>query len=165
MMAQYMPMAGFAEEGTEAQAAQAAETGKDTGDTKDPADTGNPDDTGNPADPKDPGDTGNPADPKDPGDTGNPEDTGNPDNTGNSEDAQEDPAPMNPDPDQGTLEAARAGKTVTAWTWVQPEDEEEQILNPETGDVCLSTTQESPIPMELLTGALPRAILATVEGT
>lgn len=108
MMAQYMPMAGFAEEGTEAQAAQAAETGKDTGDTKDPADTGNPDDTGNPADPKDPGDTGNP------------EDTGNPDNTGNSEDAQEDPAPMNPDPDQGALEAARAGKTVTAWTWVQP---------------------------------------------
>ena len=165
MMAQYMPMAGFAEEGTEAQAAQAAETGKDTGDTKDPADTGNPDDTGNPADPKDPGDTGNPADPKNPGDTGNPEDTGNPDNTGNSEDAQEDPAPMNPDPDQGALEAARAGKTVTAWTWVQPEDEEEQILNPETGDVCLSTTQESPIPMELLTGALPRAILATVEGT
>ena len=115
MMAQYMPMAGFAEEGTEAQAAQAAETGKDTGDTKDP------------------GDTGNPADPKDPGDTGNPEDTGNPDNTGNSEDAQEDPAPMNPDPDQAALEGARAGKTVTAWTWVQPEDEEEQILNPETG--------------------------------
>ena len=165
MMAQYMPMAGFAEEGTEAVAAQAAETGKDTGDTKDPADTGNPDDTGNPADAKDPGDTGNPADPKDPGDTGNPEDTGNPDNTGNSEDAQEDPAPMNPDPDQGALEAARAGKTVTAWTWVQPEDEEEQILNPETGDVCLSTTQESPIPMELLTDALPGAILATVEGT
>ena len=29
----------------------------------------------------------------------------------------------------------------------------------------LSTTQEAPIPMELLTGALPTAILATVEGT
>ncbi len=62
------------------------------------------------------------------------------------------------------LEAAQVGKTVTAWTWVQPEEEEDRILDPVTGEVYLSATQEEPIAMELLTGALPRAILATVEG-
>ena len=48
---------------------------------------------------------------------------------------------------------------------MEPEEEEDRILDPVTGEVYLSTTQEAPIPMELLTGALPRAILATVEGT
>ena len=62
------------------------------------------------------------------------------------------------------LETAQVGKTVTAWTWVQPEEEEDRILDPETGEVYLSATQEEPIAMELLTDALPRAILATVEG-
>ena len=161
MMAQYMPMAGFAEEGTEAvaEAAQAPEPGKDTGntgDTKDSADTGNPDDTGNPED------TGNPAD------TGNPEDTGNPDDTGNPADPKDtedtDQAPVNPDPTEEETEGAQAGKTVTAWTWVEPEEEEDRLLDPQTGEVYLSTTQEDPIAMELLTGALPGAILATVDG-
>ena len=128
MMAQYMPMAGFAEEGTEA--AQAAETGKDTGGT---------------GDTKDSADTGNPADPKDTEDT--------------------DQAPVNPDPTEEETEGAQAGKTVTAWTWVEPEEEEDRLLDPETGEVYLSATQEEPIAMELLTGALPRAILAMVEGT
>ena len=48
---------------------------------------------------------------------------------------------------------------------MEPEEEEDRILDPETGEVYLSTTQEDPIAMELLTGALPAAILATVEGT
>ena len=156
MMAQYMPMAGFAEEGAEAvaEAAQAPEPGKDTGntgDTKDSADTGNPEETGNP------GDTGNPEDPKDPGDTGDPADPKDTEDT--------DQAPVNPDPTEEETEGAQAGKTVTAWTWVEPEEEEDRILDPETGEVYLSTTQEEPIAMELLTGALPGAILATVEGT
>ena len=155
MMAQYMPMAGFAEEGAEAvaEAAQAPEPGKDTGntgDTKDSADTGNPEETGNP------GDTGNPEDPKDPGDTGDPADPKDTEDT--------DQAPVNPDPTEEETEGAQAGKTVTAWTWVEPEEEEDRILDPETGEVYLSTTQEDPIPMELLTGALPTAILATVDG-
>lgn len=156
MMAQYMPMAGFAEEGTEALAAQAPEPGKDTGNTKDSADTGNP------------GDTGNPEDPKDPGDTGNPEETGNPEDTKEPEEPKEpkdtDQAPVNPDPTEEETEGAQAGKTVTAWTWVEPEEEEDRLLDPETGEVYLSATQEEPIAMELLTGALPAAILATVEG-
>ena len=160
MLAQYMPMAGFAEEGTEAvaQAAQAPEPGKDTGnpgDTGNPEDTGNPGDTGNPDDTGNPGDTGNPEDPKDPGDTGdqeNPKDTEDPDQ-----------APVNPDPTEEETEGAQAGKTVTAWTWVEPE-EEDRILDPQTGEVYLSATQEEPIAMELLTGALPAAILATVDG-
>ena len=155
MMAQYMPMAGFAEEGAEAvaEAAQAPEPGKDTGDTGDTKDSA---DTGKPEDPKDPGDTGKPEDPKDPGDTGdqeNPKDTEDPDQ-----------APVNPDPTEEETEGAQAGKTVTAWTWVEPEEEEDRLLDPVTGEVYLSTTQEDPIAMELLTGALPGAILATVDG-
>ena len=69
----------------------------------------------------------------------------------------------------GTLRKACApaphGDTRPPGTWVQPEEEEDRILDPETGEVYLSTTQEEPIPMELLTDVLPRAILATVEGT
>ena len=173
MMAQYMPMAGFAEEGTEA--AQAAETGKDTGDTKDPADTGDLGDTGNLGDTGDTGDTGNLGDTGDTGDTGNLGDTGNPEepkdpgDTGDPEDPKDtedtDQAPVNPDPTEEETEAAQTGKTVTAWTWVQPEEEEDRLLDPVTGEVYLSTTQEDPIAMELLTDALPGAILATVEGT
>ena len=129
MMAQYMPMAGFAEEGTEA--AQAVEeTTEPTEATTEPmeATTAPTEETTEPTE----------------------------ETTVPTEETTE--------PAEAT-EAETAGKTVTAWTWVEPEEEEDRILDPETGEVYLSTTQEDPIPMELLTGALPAAILATVEGT
>ena len=129
MMAQYMPMAGFAEDGTEA--AQAVEeTTEPTEATTEPmeATTAPTEETTEPTE----------------------------ETTVPTEETTE--------PAEAT-EAETAGKVITAWTWVQPEEEEDRILDPETGDVYLSATQEAPIPMELLTGALPTAILATVEGT
>ena len=129
MMAQYMPMAGFAEEGTEA--AQAVEeTTEPTEATTEPmeATTAPTEETTEPTE----------------------------ETTVPTEETTE--------PAEAT-EAETAGKVITAWTWVEPEEEEDRILDPETGEVYLSTTQEDPIPMELLTGALPAAILATVEGT
>ena len=103
MMAQYMPMAGFAEENTEVVTQAVEETTEPTEETTEPAEA------------------------------------------------------------TEATEAETAGKVITAWTWVEPEEEEDRILDPETGEVYLSTTQEDPIPMELLTAALPAAILARVE--
>lgn len=130
MMAQYMPMAGFAEEGTEA--AQAVEeTTEPTEATTEPmeATTAPTEETTEPTE----------------------------ETTVPTEETTE--------PAEATeaTEAETAGKVITAWTWVEPEEEEDRILDPETGEVYLSTTQEDPIPMELLTAALPAAILATVE--
>ena len=132
MMAQYMPMAGFAEEGTEA--AQAVEeTTEPTEATTEPmeATTAPTEETTEPTE----------------------------ETTVPTEETTE--------PAEATeaTEAETAGKVITGWHWVEPEEEEDRILDPETGEVYLSTTQEDPIPMELLTGALPGAILATVEGT
>ena len=131
MMAQYMPMAGFAEEGTEA--AQAVEeTTEPTEATTEPmeATTAPTEETTEPTE----------------------------ETTVPTEETTE--------PAEATeaTEAETAGKVITGWHWVEPEEEEDRILDPETGEVYLSTTQEDPIPMELLTGALPAAILATVEG-
>ena len=129
MMAQYMPMAGFAEEGTEA--AQAVEeTTEPTEATTEPmeATTAPTEETTEPTE----------------------------ETTVPTEETTE--------PAEAT-EAETAGKVITGWHWVEPEEEEDRILDPETGEVYLSTTQEDPIAMELLTGALPAAILATVEGT
>ena len=123
MMAQYMPMAGFAEEGTEA--AQAVEeTTEPTEATTEPMEA----------------------------------------TTAPTEETTV-PTEETTEPAEATeaTEAETAGKVITAWTWVEPEEEEDRILDPETGEVYLSTTQEDPIPMELLTSALPAAILATVE--
>ena len=128
MMAQYMPMAGFAEEGTEA--AQAVEeTTEPTEATTEPmeATTAPTEETTEPTE----------------------------ETTAPTEETTE--------PAEAT-EAETAGKVITAWTWVESEEEEDRILDPETGEVYLSTTQEDPIPMELLTAALPAAILARVEG-
>ena len=131
MMAQYMPMAGFAEEGTEA--AQAVEeTTEPTEATTEPmeATTAPTEETTEPTE----------------------------ETTVPTEETTE--------PAEATeaTEAETAGKVITGWHWVEPEEEEDRILDPETGEVYLSTTQEEPIPMELLTAALPAAILATVEG-
>ena len=128
MMAQYMPMAGFAEEGAEAVAEAVEETTEPTEATTEPmeATTAPTEETTEPTE----------------------------ETTVPTEETTE--------PAEAT-EAETAGKTVTAWTWVEPEEEEDRILDPETGEVYLSTTQEDPIPMELLTAALPAAILARVE--
>ena len=128
MLAQYMPLAGFAEEGTEA--AQAVEeTTEPTEATTEPMEA-----------------TTEPTE----------------ETTAPTEETTV-PTEETTEPAEAT-EAETAGKVITAWTWVEPEEEEDRILDPETGEVYLSTTQEDPIPMELLTAALPAAILATVEG-
>ena len=136
MLAQYMPMAGFAEEGTEA--AQAVEeTTEPTEATTEPMEvtTAPTEETTEPTE----------------------------ETTVPTEETTV-PTEETTEPAEAT-EAETAGKVITAWTWVEPEEEEDRILDPETGEVYLSTTQEDPIPMELLTGALPGAILARVEGT
>ena len=129
MLAQYMPMAGFAEENTEVVTQAVEETTEPTEATTEPMEAT----------------------------TAPTEATTKP--------TEETTAPTEETtvPTEAT-EAETAGKVITAWTWVEPEEEEDQILDPETGEVYLSTTQEDPIAMELLTGALPGAILATVEG-
>ena len=129
MLAQYMPMAGFAEENTEVVTQAVEETTEPTEATTEPmeATTAPTEETTEPAE----------------------------ETTVPTEETTE--------PAEAT-EAETAGKVITAWTWVEPEEEEDRILDPETGEVYLSTTQEDPIPMELLTAALPAAILARVEG-
>ena len=129
MMAQYMPMAGFAEENTEVVTQAVEETTEPTEATTEPmeATTAPTEETTEPTE----------------------------ETTAPTEETTE--------PAEAT-EAETAGKVITAWTWVEPEEEEDRILDPETGEVYLSTTQEDPIPMELLTAALPAAILARVEG-
>ena len=128
MMAQYMPMAGFAEENTEVVTQAVEETTEPTEATTEPmeATTAPTEETTEPTE----------------------------ETTAPTEETTE--------PAEAT-EAETAGKAITAWTWVEPEEEEDRILDPETGEVYLSTTQEDPIPMELLTAALPAAILARVE--
>ena len=128
MMAQYMPMAGFAEENTEVVTQAVEETTEPTEATTEPMEAT----------------------------TAPTEET--------TEPTEETTAPTEETtvPTEAT-EAETAGKVITAWTWVEPEEEEDRILDPETGEVYLSTTQEDPIPMELLTAALPAAILARVE--
>ena len=135
MMAQYMPMAGFAEEGTEALAQAVEETTEPTEATTEPmeATTAPTEETTEPT-----------------------EETTVP--------TEETTEPAEATEATEATEAETAGKVITAWTWVEPEEEEDRILDPETGEVYLSTTQEEPIAMELLTGALPGAILATVDG-
>lgn len=135
MLAQYMPMAGFAEENTEVVTQAVEETTEPTEATTEPmeATTAPTEETTEPT-----------------------EETTVP--------TEETTAPTEEttEPVEAT-EAETAGKVITAWTWVEPEEEEDRILDPETGEVYLSTTQEDPIPMELLTAALPAAILARVE--
>ena len=132
MMAQYMPMAGFAEEGTEAVAEAVEETTEPTEATTEPmeATTAPTEETTEPTE----------------------------ETTVPTEETTE--------PAEATeaTEAETAGKVITGWHWVEPEEEEDRLLDPETGEVYLSATQEEPIAMELLTGALPAAILATVDG-
>lgn len=138
MMAQYMPMAGFAEEGTEA--AQAVEENTEpTEATTEPMEA-----------------TTAPTEAT----TAPTEET-----TAPTEETTV-PTEETTEPAEATeaTEAETAGKIITGWHWVEPEEEEDRILDPETGEVYLSTTQEEPIAMELLTDALPGAILATVEG-
>ena len=137
MLAQYMPLAGFAEEGAEAVTQAVEETTEPTEATTEPmeATTAPTEETTEPTE----------------------------ETTAPTEETTV-PTEETTEPAEAT-EAETAGKVITAWTWVEPEEEEDQILDPETGEVYLSTTQEDPIPMELLTGALPGAILATVEGT
>ncbi len=135
MLAQYMPMAGFAEEGTEA--AQAVEeTTEPTEATTEPMEvtTAPTEETTEPTE----------------------------ETTVPTEETTV-PTEETTEPAEAT-EAETAGKVITAWTWVEPEEEEDRLLDPETGEVYLSATQEEPIAMELLTGALPAAILATVDG-
>ena len=136
MMAQYMPMAGFAEENTEVVTQAVEETTEPTEATTEPmeATTAPTEETTEPTE----------------------------ETTAPTEETTV-PTEETTEPAEAT-EAETAGKVITAWTWVEPEEEEDRILDPETGEVYLSTTQEDPIAMELLTGALPRAILATVEG-
>ena len=128
MMAQYMPMAGFAEENTEVVTQAVEETTEPTEATTEPMEA-----------------TTAPTE-------------------ATTEPTEETTVPTEEttEPAEAT-EAETAGKVITAWTWVEPEEEEDRILDPETGEVYLSTTQEDPIPMELLTAALPAAILARVE--
>ena len=132
MMAQYMPMAGFAEENTEVVTQAVEETTEPTEATTEPmeATTAPTEETTEPTE----------------------------ETTVPTEEATE--------PAEATeaTEAETAGKVITGWHWVEPEEEEDRILDPQTGEVYLSTTQEDPIPMELLTAALPAAILATVDG-
>ena len=136
MLAQYMPLAGFAEEGAEAVTQAVEETTEPTEATTEPmeATTAPTEETTEPTE----------------------------ETTAPTEETTV-PTEETTEPAEAT-EAETAGKVITAWTWVEPEEEEDQILDPETGEVYLSTTQEDPIPMELLTAALPAAILATVEG-
>ena len=136
MLAQYMPMAGFAEEGAEAVTEAVEETTEPAEATTEPmeATTAPTEETTEPTE----------------------------ETTAPTEETTV-PTEETTEPAEAT-EAETAGKVITAWTWVEPEEEEDQILDPETGEVYLSTTQEDPIPMELLTAALPAAILATVEG-
>ena len=135
MMAQYMPLAGFAEENTEVVTQAVEETTEPTEATTEPmeATTAPTEETTEPTE----------------------------ETTAPTEETTV-PTEETTEPAEAT-EAETAGKTVTAWTWVEPEEEEDRILDPETGEVYLSTTQEDPIPMELLTAALPAAILARVE--
>ena len=135
MMAQYMPLAGFAEENTEVVTQAVEETTEPTEATTEPmeATTAPTEATTEPTE----------------------------ETTAPTEETTV-PTEETTVPAEAT-EAETAGKVITAWTWVEPEDEEDRILDPETGEVYLSTTQEAPIPMELLTAALPAAILARVE--
>ena len=150
MMAQYMPMAGFAEEGAEAVAQAVEETTEPTEATTEPmeATTAPTEETTEPTE-----ETTAPTE----------ETTAPTEETTAPTEETTVPTEETTEPAEAT-EAETAGKVITAWTWVEPEEEEDRILDPETGDVYLSATQEAPIPMELLTDALPGAILATVEG-
>ena len=60
---------------------------------------------------------------------------------------------------------AGGGETITAWAWVQPEDEADRLLDPETGDVYLAATEDAPIFFTDITSVLPAAITATVDGS
>ena len=103
MMAQYMPMAGFAEEGTEAVAEAVEETTEPTEATTEPmeATTAPTEETTEPTE----------------------------ETTVPTEETTE--------PAEATkaTEAETAGKVITGWHWVEPEEEEDRILDPETGEV------------------------------
>ena len=81
------------------------------------------------------------------------------------EEPQGEPEPQLEEPKevpQGEPEAPQEpqAKTVTAWTWV----DEAEALDPETGKLCLTASEEEPISFEQIVEALPKAIEATVDG-
>ena len=63
---------------------------------------------------------------------------------------------------QPELEAPKEpqAKTVTAWTWI----DEAEVLDLETGKLCLVASEEEPISFDQIVEVLPKAIEATVDG-
>ena len=81
------------------------------------------------------------------------------------EEPQEEPEPQPEEAKEEPQEEPEApqepqAKTVTAWTWI----DEAEALDPETGKLCLTASEEEHISFDQIVEVLPKAIEATVDG-
>ena len=76
------------------------------------------------------------------------------------EEPKEEPKPQEEPKEEPEAPQEPQAKTVTAWTWL----DEEEVLDPETGKLCLVASEEAPIYLEQIVEVLPQAIEATVDG-
>ena len=76
------------------------------------------------------------------------------------EELKEEPKPQEEPKEEPEAPQEPQAKTVTAWTWL----DEEEVLDPETGKLCLVASEEAPIFLDQIVEVLPQAIEATVDG-